>query len=159
LACSIFYIVKEKTSSLLFGEIMKAPPVKKKEYDLRIEKREPGDVVLFISGRIALDDLNDFISDARSILENGHLKKLMVDIAGVTYLDSAGTLALFQLEEEQIARSASVTFHGVTDKVKGILNLLDKKAHHITPLVPERTPPNILEQMGEATRWFLNDFF
>ena len=137
---------------------MKAPPVKKKEYDLRIEEPEPGDVILFITGRIALDDLNDFISDARSILKIT-LKKLMVDIAGVTYLDSAGTLALFQLEEEQTARSASVTFHGVTDKVKGILNLLDKKAHHIPPLVPERKPPNILEQMGEATRRLLNDFF
>ena len=138
---------------------MEAPPVKKKEYALRIEDREPGDVILFVSGRIALDDLNDFISDARSILQNKPLKKLIVDIAGVTYLDSAGTLALFQLEEEQTARSASVTFHGVTDNVKGILNLLDKKAHHIQPLVPERKPPNILERMGEGTRRFLNDFF
>ena len=48
---------------------MEAPPVKKKEYDLRIEEREPEYVILFVSGRIALDDLNDFISDARSILQ------------------------------------------------------------------------------------------
>ena len=135
------------------------PPVKKKEYDLRIEEKEPGDVILFISGRIALDDLNDFISDARSTLLNKPFKKLMVDIAGVKYLDSAGTLALFKLEEEQTARSASVTFQSVSNEVKGILNLLDKKAHHIPPLVPERKQPNILEQMGEGARLLLHDFF
>ncbi|MGZ3596101.1 MAG: MlaE family lipid ABC transporter permease subunit [Syntrophales bacterium] len=138
---------------------MQELPVKKKEYGLRLEDREPGDVILFVSGRISLDDLNDFTSDARSILQNKPLKKLMVDIAGIKYLDSAGTLALFQLEEEQTARSASVTFHGVTDEAKGILNLLDKKAHHIPPLVPERKQPHILEQMGETTLLLLQDFY
>ncbi|HET6460697.1 MAG TPA: MlaE family lipid ABC transporter permease subunit [Syntrophales bacterium] len=138
---------------------MKVPSSKKKEYNLRIEEKGPGDVVLFVSGRIALDDLNNFISDARSILLNKPAKKLMVDIAGVKYLDSAGTLALFQLEDEQTARSASVTFHGVSDELKGILNLLDKKAHHAPPLVPERKQPNILEQMGKAARMLLDDFF
>lgn len=138
---------------------MKVPSSKKKEYDLRIEEKGPGDVVLFVSGRIALDDLNNFISDARSILLNKPAKKLMVDIAGVKYLDSAGTLALFQLEEEQTARSASVAFHGVSDELKGILNLLDKKAHHAPPPVQERKQPNILEQMGEAARMLLDDFF
>ena len=144
---------------MLFGELMKVPSSKKKEYDLRIEEKEPGDVVLFVSGRIALDDLNNFISDARSILLNKPAKKLMVDIAGVKYLDSAGTLALFQLEEEQTARSASVAFHGVSDELKGILTLLEKKAHHAPLLVPERKQPNILEQMGEAARMLLDDFF
>lgn len=138
---------------------MKVPPVKKKEYNLRIEEKEPGDVTLFVSGRIALSGLNDFTSDARSILLNEPVKKLTVDMAGVTYLDSAGTLALFQVEEEQAARSASVTFHGISDEFKGILNLLDKKAHHIPPLVPERKEPNILQQMGEAARTILADFF
>lgn len=141
------------------GELMEVPPVKNKEYNLRIEEKEPGDVTLFVSGRIALSGLNDFTSDARGILLNEPVKKLTVDMAGVTYLDSAGTLALFQVEEEQAARSASVTFHGISDEFKGILNLLDKKAHHIPPLVPERKEPNILEQMGEAARTILVDFF
>jgi phospholipid/cholesterol/gamma-HCH transport system permease protein len=138
---------------------MIAPPVQKKEYSLRIEEREPGDVILFISGRIAIDELNQFMTDAKSILGNKTMQKLEVKLGGVTYLDSAGALALFQLEEEHAARSIPVTFHDVTDEIKGILNLLDRKAHQIPPLVPKRKTPNILEQIGETTRLLLNDFY
>ena len=138
---------------------MIAPPVQKKEYSLRIEERKPGDVILLVSGRIALDELNQFMTEAKGILGSKTVQKLEVNLGGVIYLDSAGALALFQLEEEHATRSVPVTFHDVTDEIKGILNLLDQKVHQIPPLVPKRRAPNFLEQIGETTRFLLNDFY
>jgi phospholipid/cholesterol/gamma-HCH transport system permease protein len=136
---------------------MKTLPIHNKEYGLRIEEREPGHVVLFISGRIALEDMKSFLSEAKNILENKAFRKLDVNLGKVTYLDSAGTLALFQLEEDYAGRSIPVTYHDVTDEIKGILHLLNQKAHDIPPLVQRKTP-NIFEQAGESTRRILDDF-
>jgi phospholipid/cholesterol/gamma-HCH transport system permease protein len=138
---------------------MIAPPVQKKEFSFRMEEREPRDMILFISGRIAIDELNQFMTEVKSILANKPVQKLEINLGGVTYLDSAGALALFRIEEENVTRSVPVTFHDVTDEIKGILNLLDRKAHQIPPLVPTRKAPNILEQVGEAARLLLNDFY
>jgi len=136
---------------------MKTLPIHNKEYGLRIEEREPGHVVLFISGRIALEDMKSFLSEAKNILENKAFRKLDVNLGKVTYLDSAGTLALFQMEEDYAGRSIPVTYHDVTDEIKGILHLLNQKAHDIPPLVQRKTP-NIFEQAGESTRRILDDF-
>jgi phospholipid/cholesterol/gamma-HCH transport system permease protein len=136
---------------------MKTLPIHNKEYGLRIEEREPGHVVLFISGRIALEDMRSFLSEAKNILENKAFRKLDVNLGKVTYLDSAGTLALFQMEEDYAGRSIPVTYHDVTDEIKGILHLLNQKAHDIPPLVQGKTP-NIFEQAGESTRRILDDF-
>jgi phospholipid/cholesterol/gamma-HCH transport system permease protein len=136
---------------------MKTLPIHNKEYGLRIEEREPGHVVLFISGRIDLEDMKSFLSEAKNILENKAFRKLDVNLGKVTYLDSAGTLALFQMEEDYAGRSIPVTYHDVTDEIKGILHLLNQKAHDIPPLVQRKTP-NIFEQAGESTRRILDDF-
>lgn len=137
---------------------MKASSVHIKVYSLRIEEPESGYVVLFISGRISLEELNSFLTDARGILENKSPRKLDINLGGITYLDSAGTLALYQLEEEYTARSIAVTLLGAADRIKGILNLFNQKAHHIQPLVPERKKSHLLEQIGEGARMMRNDF-
>jgi len=138
---------------------MNASPVRTKKYSLRIEEREPGDVILSVSGRVAIDEFNQFTAEVKSILGNKNLQKLELNLGGVSYLDSAGALALFRIDEEQAARSVPVIFRDVTDEIKGILNLLDKKAHRIPPLVPVRKAPHILEQIGETARLLLDDFY
>jgi len=116
-------------------------------------------MILFISGRIAIDELNQFEAEVKNILDNKTIQKLEINLGDVTYLDSAGALALFQLEEKSATRSVPVTFHDITDEIKGILNLLNQKSHLIPPPVPTRKEPNILEQVGETARLLLNDFY
>lgn len=129
-----------------------------KEYSLRIEEREPGDIVVSISGRLSLAEFSNFSSDARGILNNRSPEKLALNLGGITYLDSAGTLALYHLEEEYAARSVPVIFQGVSERIEGILNLLNHKAHHIPPLMPERGASHILEKIGGASRLMGRDF-
>ena len=129
-----------------------------KEYSLRIEEQVPGDIVVFISDRLSLHEFNDLLSDARSILKNRSPQKLTLNLGGITYLDSAGTLALYQLEEEYTALSVPVILQGASTRIEGILNLLNQKAHHIPSLNPERKSIHLLEQIGGATRMMGSDF-
>ena len=138
---------------------MKVPLASDKKYKLRIEEREPGYVVLFISGRIALNELNDFMSDVRSILKNRVTKKLDINLGGITYLDSAGTLALYQLEEEYASQSINVTFQDVAGQITGIMKLLNEKVYQVPPLISGGEKINIMEQIGEATRRFSSYFY
>lgn len=140
------------------GVIMKEPPHHDKKYSIRIEERDPGHVVLFITGRISLDDLNNFMSDTQGIINNKLPITLDINLGGVTYLDSAGTLALLKLQEEYAARSIPVTISDVTDQIKDIVNLLTQKSHTLPSLVPERKKPTILEQVGEGVFQVRDDF-
>ena len=130
-----------------------------KKYKLRVEEREPGYVVLFISGRIALNELNDFMADVRSILKNRVTKQLDINLGGITYLDSAGTLALYQLEEKYTSQSVNVTFQDVGSQITGIMKLLNEKVYQVPPLISGGEKINIMEQLGEATLRFSNDFY
>ena len=137
---------------------MKASSARTKEYSLRIEEREPVEIAVFISGRLSLAEFSNFLADVRSLLRDRSPGKLALNLGGITYLDSAGTLALYQLEEEYTARSVPVIFQDVTSRIEGILNLLNHKAHHIPPLMPEQRALHILEQIGGASRMMGRDF-
>ena len=134
-------------------------PVRGKEFSLRVEERGQGDLILFISGRISIDELNQFVAEVEGILNDKAIRNLEINLGKVTYLDSAGALSLFQLEEEYKARSVAVAIQNVTDEIKGILNLLDQKTHRAPLLPTARKAPNILEQVGEAARLLLNDIY
>ncbi len=133
-------------------------PAQGREYSLRMEELEPGHAVFFISGRLALKELNNFIADAYRILKDKFPARLDINLAGITSLDSAGALALLQLQEDFASGSASVEFHDATTQIKGILDLLHERADHTPALVPQRKTPLILERIGEASLHLRHDF-
>lgn len=115
-------------------------------------------VTLVISGRLALDNLHAFNSEVQTLLQKMIPAALTVDLAGLNYLDSAGALALIELENQ--ARSRSITYElvNLTNKARGILDLIDTKALTIPPLITERKTGNILERVGDETLLILSDF-
>jgi phospholipid/cholesterol/gamma-HCH transport system permease protein len=115
-------------------------------------------VTFAVSGRVALDNLQAFASEVRARLREMIPVTLTVDLAGVEYLDSAGALALMEMEREARGWSMAFEFVNLTDKVRGIMGLIDPKALTIPPLITERRTGNILEQVGEETLKLLNDF-
>ncbi len=137
---------------------MATSPVQEREYGLRFEEVEPDSAVLFVSGRVNLEELNPFLSDTGSLLAHKSFQRLDINLGGVTSLDSAGTMALLQLEEEYRARSVAVAFQDVTEQIKGILDLLNQKANHIAPLAVQRGKTPLLERIGEASLHFRDDF-
>jgi len=131
---------------------------KKKDYSLRVEGRDGGEVTLHLTGRFSVEDLDRFVPEATVVLEKKSPTGIAVDLSGVSYLDSAGALALYQLEDHARDRAIPFFFLHVRDEIRGIMDLLRLKAHHIPPLIIERKTPNVLEQIGDASQRFYRDF-
>jgi phospholipid/cholesterol/gamma-HCH transport system permease protein len=127
-------------------------------YTLRIESEKSGEVLLSLSGRIALENLKLFQSDLETLQKEHSPSNLGVDLSGVKYLDSAGALVLLQFENQMKARSIPFQWIHMTNEVKGIMGLLDPSVLTTTSLTPLRRPDHLLEQMGEASVRFLKDF-
>jgi phospholipid/cholesterol/gamma-HCH transport system permease protein len=115
-------------------------------------------VTFTVSGRIALDNLESFIVETQDHLQEMIPASLTVDLAGVEFLDSAGALALMELESNARGRSVTFEFANLTGKARGIMGLIDPKALAIPPLISDRQTGNILERIGEATRKVLDDY-
>ena len=96
-------------------------------------------VTFTVTGRVALDNLESFISETQDRLRQMIPASLTVDLAGVDYLDSAGALALIELESNARGRSVTFEFTNLTDKARGIMGLIDPQAlshpaaHHRSP--------------------------
>ena len=72
-----------------------------KGHTIQVSGDKEKDVTFTVSGRIALDNLESFISETQAHLQEMIPARLTVDLAGVEFLDSAGALALMELESER----------------------------------------------------------
>jgi phospholipid/cholesterol/gamma-HCH transport system permease protein len=117
---------------------------------------EQKEAVVFLSGRLALEDLKALRSETRGLFLKMAPARLAVDLAGVTYLDSAGALVLLEMAQEAKSRAVPCDFVHPTPEVQGILGLIDPASLAVPPLISERQA-GLLEQVGEATLSFLGD--
>jgi phospholipid/cholesterol/gamma-HCH transport system permease protein len=115
-------------------------------------------VTFAVSGRVSLDNLRAFTTEVEDHLREMIPATLTVDLAGVDYLDSAGALALMELEEEARSRSMTLELVNLSDKARGIISLIDPQALSTPPLITERQAGNILERVGDETLKILTDF-
>lgn len=128
------------------------------DHKIRIEGEKGGEVTFYLSGRVAMDNLSVLIAEIQERKAEISPSRLTVDLAGVEYLDSAGALALIQMENEAQAASIPFRFIHMTDETKRIISLLDREALTAGLLVYDREPASILEQVGRAGRGLFNDF-
>ncbi|MFA5110320.1 MAG: MlaE family lipid ABC transporter permease subunit [Desulfobaccales bacterium] len=127
-------------------------------YHIEVSGDRGKHVTFAVSGRVALDNLEAFDAEVQARLGEMIPVRLTVDLAGVAYLDSAGALALLQLESASRRRSVTFEFINLTDKARGIMGLIDPQALTVPPLITERRTGSILEQIGDETLKVLNDF-
>jgi phospholipid/cholesterol/gamma-HCH transport system permease protein len=113
-------------------------------------------VVFSFSGRLALENLDELRADIQGLLGEMAARRLQVDLKGVQYLDSAGALALLELQREASERGLNFDFANLTPEAQGILGLIDPRDLAAPPLITERIP-SPMEQVGEATLRFLQD--
>jgi len=127
-------------------------------YRLSVEGKTGEEATIRLAGRLALEDLKPLMADLQEIL--GHVKprRLSVDLAGVDYLDSAGALALIELQNRASALSIPVDLLNVSEKDHGLLSLIDREVLQRPPLRPEVVQSPILETLGELARKQFRDF-
>ena len=127
-------------------------------YRLSVEGKAGEEMTIRLAGRLALEDLKPLMADLQAI--PGHVKprRLSVDLADVEYLDSAGALALIELQNRASALSIPVDLMNVSEKDHGLLGLIDREVLQRPPLRPEIIRSPIIEKLGEIARKQYQDF-
>jgi phospholipid/cholesterol/gamma-HCH transport system permease protein len=127
-------------------------------YRLSVEGKTGEEATIRLAGRLSLDELEPLIADLQAIPGRLKPRRLSVDLAGVEYLDSAGALALIELEN--LARSLTIPFEllNVSGTNHGLLGLIDREALQRPPLRPESVRPAVVEKLGEVARRQYRDF-
>jgi phospholipid/cholesterol/gamma-HCH transport system permease protein len=108
------------------------------------------ETVIAISGRVSLEDADRLLADMETILDDREGKSLKVDLGGVTYMDSAGVLTLFRLEDNVRQKGRDFDYTHVPSRIRGIMDLIGREDLANPPLRTERNPEGIIETVGEA---------
>ena len=136
---------------------MKKAKEPRKDYTISLAGAEGTAVTLSISGRIALENLGALGAEIQERLRELRPARFTVDLSGVEYLDSAGALALLQLESESQASAVPFSFVRVTEEARRIMGLIDREALAQAPLISEKRATSFLEQVGQASLKWLHD--
>jgi phospholipid/cholesterol/gamma-HCH transport system permease protein len=150
---------------VLGGDIVRRS---KGRYQIEVQPRKGGGLLLALSGRFSLSNLEQILKEYRSILErNPSLVEL--DLSRVKYLDGAGALGIDLMRKQAARQGAGFSLSHVSPAAQGILGLLDSEALETEPLIPAQRQGNFIERVGEGAveMWndwvdvvvFLGDFF
>ena len=127
-------------------------------YRISVEGARGARATVRLAGRLALADLKTLMAELQAIPGRLEPRGIAVDVSGVEYLDSAGALAL--IEMENLCRSRGIPFEllGVSRKDHGLLGLIDREALQRPPLRPESERRAIVVKLGELARLQYRDF-
>ena len=90
---------------------------------MQIDQKVTGDVaVITVTGDITLNQGGDVLlkDKVQSLLQQGH-KKLLLDLGGVSYVDSAGLGQLVQVHATTKSNGGSLRLINVTKRLKDLL--------------------------------------
>jgi len=90
---------------------------------MNIDQKATGDVmVVTVNGDITLNQGGDVLlkDKIQSLLQQGH-KKLVLDLGGVAYVDSAGLGQLVQIHATTKSNGGAMKMANVTKKLKDLL--------------------------------------
>jgi len=124
---------------------------------ISVSGEKEGDILLSLSGRITLENLEMVNREFRSRLAGLAPASLTVDLAGVDYLDSAGALALVLLGKGDDGRTIPQHFVNITPQAERIIALLSRLDHYSKPLKSVQHF-SVLEYAGEATFYIIRGF-
>lgn len=116
------------------------------------------DILLSISGSLSLSNLLSVKTRLQTIMSENKPARLTVDLAGLTYLDSAGFIALLELEKVAVSRSIPFSFINMSDEAGNILGIIDRSAVFSNPPTSVRNDISLVEQVGEASIKVVEDF-
>ncbi len=109
-----------------------------------------------VSGRLSEEEAAGFLSAFQSSLPpQGTAVRL--DMAGVTYLDSAGVAALLEVELELNGRNGTLALENVPATFRGMLGLIDRSTLNRQPVGGERRNPNAISRLGAAVIHVVGD--
>ncbi len=127
-------------------------------YALRVVSAEGDPLVLSLSGRVSLEDADRLLADMKGLLGDRTVGAVKVDLADVSYIDSAGALTLFRFEEKIRRAGGACVYLHLPERIRGIMGLIDRQELTRLPLYGERAPAGIVETIGNAGVKIYTDF-
>jgi phospholipid/cholesterol/gamma-HCH transport system permease protein len=114
--------------------------------------------VFALSGRVSLDDADRLLADMEGLLNDGTVGEVKIDLGEVSYMDSAGVLTLFRLEEKIRQRGGACVYLHLSDRIRGIMGLIDRQELTKSTLRGDKAPIGIVGAMGDAGLKVYTDF-
>ncbi|MCX7635843.1 MAG: ABC transporter permease, partial [Syntrophales bacterium] len=115
-------------------------------------------LVLSLAGELRLQNVRDFRCQVRALLPPAAVKVLTVDLKGLTHIDSAGALALLELEEAFRTTAVSFQWRGGNRAIRGIMDRIDREALKAPPLRRQEPEASVLVRIGQRALTVVNDF-
>lgn len=119
-------------------------------YTLRVQSENATEMVLALSGRVSLADSDRLHAEMGALLDDRGAAAVALDLGGISYMDSAGLLTLFHLEEEIRGTGRSHAYLHVPPEIQRLMGLIDRDGLARPPLRTEEANGGIIEAMGEA---------
>jgi phospholipid/cholesterol/gamma-HCH transport system permease protein len=92
---------------------------------LTVDRRQDGTVVLRLSGRLSVRRLGPLWRQAHGVLHTERPARLVIDAAGVTFVDVAGATLLVTLLREQQEEGRTSSLEGLRRDVAPLVELVD----------------------------------
>ncbi len=127
-----------------------------KGYAITAEQRSADELHLTITGELSFNTYSQAKNELSALLEASKYRRIIVDIGGIRYLDSAGALLLLSLDHDQDEDTLPVSLVNRTPAVAGMLNSIDRAA-----VAPSRATltgeSNVIEQIGAGSLLVASD--
>jgi phospholipid/cholesterol/gamma-HCH transport system permease protein len=119
-------------------------------YTFQTQSEDVDELVFVLSGKVSLEDADRLLADMEAVLEDRTAASVKVDLAGVSYMDSAGVLTLFRVEAKIRQMGRDFGYTHVPSRIRGIMELISREDLKKLPLRSERKPEGIIEAVGDA---------
>jgi phospholipid/cholesterol/gamma-HCH transport system permease protein len=115
-------------------------------------------MVLSLAGRVSLADADRLHAEMGAALDERKGAAVAVDLGGISYMDSAGLLTLFRLEEKIRLTGRTYSYLNVPPEIQRLIGLIDRGEVAREPLRAEEANGGIIETMGDAGYRMAGDF-
>ncbi len=127
-------------------------------YDVQLKKESASEMVISLSGRVSLAEADQLLGHLSALLDDRSAASVTIDLAGVSYMDSAGLLTLFRLEEKIRRMGRTHTYLHVPPEIQRLMGLIDREELTKPPLRSEGASGGVIEEMGDAGFRIAGDF-
>ncbi len=136
----------------------KRVPDKPQSFALAVEGTPGEACTLFLSGRLALENLERLLAGAETFIETHRPSAIRVDLTGVTYMDSAGALFIGRLRTLAAARSAPLELAGLGEDARRILSLVEGKAAASGTVATGKKPEGFFPKVADTAESLFGAF-
>ena len=136
---------------------MKKSLLADKRFSLKTEVQPNGDRQLALAGYLGLQEVETFEQRLRADLPQTPSSHTSFDLSGLTFIDSAGAVAILGVSERIKAQGGSCSLENVPVKIQGILDLIDIKALSQPPLIGGGKKTDFVSRVGDGFLEFIRD--